>query len=70
MTVSAARRLKTTTSATSRAGSPSSASPRSGPLHHRTSERGLAYGDVDAVRPHSGAMKPETIAADAKAAAA
>jgi hypothetical protein len=39
-------------------------------LHHRTSERALAYGDVGAVRPHSGAMKPETIAADAKAAAA
>lgn len=37
-------------------------------LYHRTSGGALAYGDMDAVRPHSGAMTPETIAADAKAA--
>lgn len=37
-------------------------------LYHRTNPGPLAYGDMESVRPHSGAMTPESIAADVKAA--
>lgn len=37
-------------------------------LYHRTNPGPLGYGNMDAVRPHSSAVTPETVAADVRAA--